>query len=54
MTTETIAAKDLREANTRHGWSLHAVELAAMAAYFQRRRREPTRAEAETVAQNWS
>lgn len=52
--TEIIAAKDLSQANARHGWSLHASELAAMAAYFQRRRREPTRAEAETVAQTWS
>ncbi|MEK7746147.1 MAG: phosphoribosylformylglycinamidine synthase, partial [Elusimicrobiota bacterium] len=51
---ETIAAKDLSQANARHGWSLHAAELSAMASYFQRKRREPTRAEAETVAQTWS
>jgi phosphoribosylformylglycinamidine synthase len=48
------APKALMELNVRCGWSLSAPELAAIQAHFRRLRREPTRAEVETLAQTWS
>ena len=46
--------KERIESSRRYGWSLSADEMEAIRTYFQSLRREPTRAEMETIAQTWS
>src|SRR5580693_7361085 len=46
--------KEQLESNRRYGWSLNADEMAAIQTHFKSLRREPTRAEMETIAQTWS
>ncbi|MDE2293588.1 MAG: phosphoribosylformylglycinamidine synthase, partial [Elusimicrobia bacterium] len=46
--------RELGQLSARCGWSLDAGELAAVQAHFKALKREPTRAEVETVAQTWS
>ncbi|MBI3298693.1 MAG: phosphoribosylformylglycinamidine synthase subunit PurL [Elusimicrobia bacterium] len=48
------APRQLAEMNARAGWSLDAGELAAVQTHFRALKREPTRAEVETLAQTWS
>jgi phosphoribosylformylglycinamidine synthase len=50
--TQTV--KDLAAASKREGWSLNDAELAAVQTHFKAQRREPSRAEIETIAQTWS
>jgi len=47
-------AKELSALSSQQGWSLNEAELAAVQAHFKSQRREPTRAEIETIAQTWS
>jgi phosphoribosylformylglycinamidine synthase len=49
-----LRPQDLQALNARQGWSLGLAELAAIQAHFRALRREPTRAELETLAQGWS
>ena len=46
--------KALQELGKRHGWTLSADELRAIQEHFIKLRREPTRAEVETLARSWS
>lgn len=49
-----LRTNGLRELSRANGWSLDAEEMAAIQAHFRGARREPTRAELETLAQTWS
>ncbi|MFH1726721.1 MAG: AIR synthase-related protein [Elusimicrobiota bacterium] len=46
--------KNLAALNARYGWALTEAELKAVQDHFTSLRREPTRAEAETIARIWS
>jgi phosphoribosylformylglycinamidine synthase II len=50
----TKSAKDLSALSKQQGWSLNEAELAAVQAHFKTLKREPSRAEIETIAQTWS
>ncbi|MBI4679593.1 MAG: phosphoribosylformylglycinamidine synthase subunit PurL [Elusimicrobia bacterium] len=50
----TLPPKDLRNLSAKFGWSLSDVELEDIRAHFKKVGREPTRGEAETIAQTWS
>ena len=59
LTQETMnllkaSPSQLAELSRTHGWSLGPAELAAIQRHFHAQRREPTRAEVETLAQTWS
>ncbi len=46
--------KTLVSMNKEYGWSLNLKELLMVKDYFEKLKREPTRAEIETIAQTWS
>jgi len=46
--------KELLSLNKKYGWSLNDKELLMVKNYFRMLKRNPTRAEIETVAQTWS
>lgn len=50
----TLSAGALADLNAAMGWSLEADELKAIQDHFKRLKREPSRAEIETLAQTWS
>jgi phosphoribosylformylglycinamidine synthase subunit PurL len=50
----TSGTKELQALSARLGWSLDEAELKAIQTHFKTARREPTRAEIETIAQTWS
>ncbi|MFA6003800.1 MAG: AIR synthase-related protein [Elusimicrobiota bacterium] len=54
MPLDGLTPKDLRNLSARHGWSLNESEMTAVQAHFRGLRRDPTRAELETLAQTWS
>ena len=45
---------ELKAVNARYGWSFNEAELKAIAHYFKSDKREPNRAEIESIAQTWS
>jgi phosphoribosylformylglycinamidine synthase subunit PurSL len=45
---------ELLSLSAREGWSLNEAELVAIQTHFKAQRREPSRAEVETLAQTWS
>ena len=50
----SLPLKELKALSERRLWSLNEAELSVIQAHFKAKRREPTLAEIETLAQTWS
>ncbi len=50
----SLGIKELKNLSAQNLWSLNEKEILAVQAYFRSLKRNPTRAEIETVAQSWS
>ena len=50
----SLSLKEIADLNTQNQWSLNEKELIAIQSHFRSLKREPTRAEIETIAQSWS